>query len=108
MFETQDMSFVTRLVNRLIVIDWEALPTVRDKTIVEDLWAGWNDRWSHYGANSWKKEKSAEADDLEAMADLILDYPLEIARAWQDRGFDAHSLEDLIIGYMNDEDEGNR
>ena len=106
--ECQDMSFVTRLVNRLIVIDWEALPTVRDKTIVEDLWAGWNDRWSHYGANSWKKEKSAEADDLEAMADLILDYPLEIAKAWQDRGFDAHSLEDLIIGYMNDEDEGNR
>lgn len=110
MFETQDMSFVTRLVNRLIVIDWEALPTVRDKTIVEDQWADWNSEWANSYTSRWssKTEKSAEADDLEAMSDLVMDYSMEIARAWQDRGFDAHSLEELIIGYMNDEDEGNR
>ncbi|KII34876.1 hypothetical protein NL64_06335 [Pseudomonas fluorescens] len=107
MFECQDMSFVTRLVNRLIAVDWEALPTERDKTVVEDMWADWNNRWGNYGnysTTSRKMEKSAEADDLEAMSDLILDYSMEIALAWRDRGFDAHSLEELIIGYMSDEE----
>ena len=110
--ECQDMSFVTRLVNRLIAIDWEALPTVRDKTIVEDLWADWDNRWSNSyyskGSLPHKQEKSAEAEDLEAMCDLIMDYPMEIARAWKDRGYDAHELEHLITNTMVDEDEGNR
>lgn len=110
LFETQDMSFVTRLVNRLIAIDWEALPTERDKTVVEDLWADWNNKWANGYTSRWssKTEKSAEADDLEAMSDLVMDYSMEIARAWQDRGFDAHSLEELIIGYMVDDDEDRR
>lgn len=114
LFECQDMSFVTRLINRLIAVDWEALPTVRDKTVVEDLWADWNDRWSNFNTNTTagystrKKDKSAEGEDLEAMCDLIMDYPMEIARAWKDRGYDAHELEHLIINTMVDEDEEQR
>ena len=95
MHETQDLSFATRLANRLIAVDWESLPTVRDKTIVEDQWADWSSKYS----NTDKQEKSAENDNLLLMGDLVMDYPEEVAQILIDLGYDAYDLENAISNY---------
>ena len=103
MHETQDLSFATRLANRLIAVDWESLPTVRDKTIVEDQWANWADdyktNWSSKYSNTDKQEKSAENDNLLLMGDLVMDYPEEVAQILIDLGYDSYDLENAISNY---------
>lgn len=110
--ETQDLSFATRLVNRLIAVDWNDLPTVRDKTVVEDSWADWaNYKWSGsakgYDNNTYtpaaKREISAETEDLECMCDLLLDYPAEAAQILRDLGYDSYDLENAISNYKGPE-----
>lgn len=39
--ECQDLTFATRLVNQLLQVDWDALPTVRDPDEEDDNWSDW-------------------------------------------------------------------
>jgi hypothetical protein len=94
--ECQDLSFVTRLVNRLIEVDWDALPTERDKAVVEDLWSSWgrNSRWTDYPAfNTSKPVVDAASRDFEDMIEIIENCPDEIASLLQELGYDAFELE---------------
>jgi len=106
--ETQDLTFVTRLVQRMVAIDWEALPTERDKTVVEDQWSLWDSYRTGGGYNALRPnsrwldnacdEISAEARELADMVDIVKSNPDEIAKLLQELGFDAYELEQNL-GY---------
>lgn len=102
MHETQDLSFATRLVNRLIAVDWEALPTERDKTVVEDLWAD----WSGYHTSRWINDSPANREidamdpDMINMIDMIAEHPAAVAALLEQLGYDAYELERAICSYI--------
>lgn len=93
--ETQDLPFVTRLVNRMIAIDFEALPTERDHTAPpEDRWSDWlNYRDIDDLPRSNKGNKRASDTDLEDLTILVEQYPYGVAELLRHLGFDAYELE---------------
>lgn len=103
--ETQDLAFVTRLVSRMIAIDFESLPSERDKTVVEDMWSNWGN-WDSYSSGSsrsrWEADKrdvDVVSRELQDMIDLVIEYPNAAAKLLQDMGFDTYELERNIIDY---------
>jgi len=93
--ECLDLSFVTRLANALIKVEWELLPAERDPAEVEDsVW----DHWKNYGKPS-KRSNDLLDDDLlddDAMTDLILDHPEAVAQILKDCGYDLYGVEHEI------------
>lgn len=92
--ECQDLSFLTRLANALIKVEWELLPTERDPKEVDDRFGS----WLNYGKASSRTTATYTDDsiDLDAMADLILDHPEAVAQILMDCGYDLYGVEHEI------------
>lgn len=78
--ECQDLSFVTRLVNQLIAIDYTLLPAKRDPAEVEV------DDWN------WYRPRKSSMQDHGFMTTLVEKYPAEIADMMQAAGWDSDGL----------------
>lgn len=67
--EYLDTDYLTRLRNALLVIDWEALPTERDPTVIDNDWgSAWDTPWSGFGHQSQVKS----ADPIAELTDCVM------------------------------------
>jgi hypothetical protein len=91
--ECLDLSFVSRLANALIKVEWELLPAERDPAEEDEVWA----RWKNYGKSSSRfNDLPDDSIDLDAMTDLILDHPEAVAQILMDCGYDLYGVEHEI------------
>ena len=94
--ECQDLTFLTRLVNQLIVVDWESLPTERDPSVVEDLY-DFSDYWPQaYRRTSYSTVDAGYRTDEDEMVDLILEDPEGVAALLDHMGYDSYELKRFL------------
>lgn len=94
--ECQDLSFVTRLVNQLIAVDWDALPTARDPNAHDE-----DDPWANYYRDfNDTPGNRVGASSYTEMVEAIAAYPTEVADILQTLGYrPIDLLEELAMTY---------
>jgi hypothetical protein len=100
--ECQDITFATHLVDQLLKVDWDALPTVRDPEAEEEDDLQWN--WMRHFDDTPRAAKSYYSHAQ--MVEAIGMYPAEVAEILISLGYRATDLvEELQFTY--DCDVGN-
>ena len=90
--EMQDFNHLSELLEALVLVPWEDLPTARDPDIVEH-------------ADYWKTDEDINASDqphdqLTIIADLIKCYPREVAAILMFDGYDEYELDEKITAEL--------
>lgn len=99
MDECQDITFITRLVNRLIEINFADLPQKREPGEADpDDYLNWH----NYRLGG--KHLSAEAAELHEIVALIEEFPFETAALLCDLGYDSGFLERELVRYGEPDD----
>lgn len=101
--ECQDLPFATRLVNALIRVDYTALPAERDPNAVEeDDWNWYRNYRGDSATDTFSVNSLSRAGDpFMRMVDMISEYPSEIADMLEQLGYDADTLEAVLIDTYN-------
>ncbi len=100
--ETQDVPFLISLRDKLLSVDWEALPTVREPGSFE--WPD-DDLDSSFGGRDWRGRWRQQ----DRMIDLCKEYPEVVADILEQHGVDIKSVRDAVAFYYGENtDEGGR
>lgn len=72
--EQQDILFLQALADTLCLVDWESLPTERDPSVTENLWANWSSvaDWPKYGISFEEYGKKQSEQKMLALEELEL------------------------------------
>jgi len=100
--ECQDLTFVSALVNKLIAIDWESLPAVRDPAVVEEDEFDYRKWYGAYTGRHASDEpgQSASTATHDDMVQAIIDFPDEVADILATLGYrPSDLLEELKFTY---------
>lgn len=108
--ECQDLGFVTRLVAKLINIDYAALPAVRDPSVQETLDDDYDDfDWRSYYRQHYGDSLLTDVDmpsagrtmrtDHIGMINLVSAFPGEVADLLSSNGYDTELLADRLKDY---------
>lgn len=91
--ETQCLAFAETLLERLIAVDWQSLPCVRDPSTYDAGFGQWDSLW-----NTTRKSSLANESEVNRIAAIIFDYPDDVAELLESYGFRADDmLHDLGI-----------
>ena len=81
--ETQDLEYLDQLIAALETADWSKLVFKRDPSVVESL---------YYDKGSYVIDNTKENSDVDALMDLVIDYPQAVAELLSSYGFTPYSL----------------
>ena len=81
--ETQDLEYLDQLIAALETADWSKLVFKRDPSVVESL---------YYNKGSYAIDNTKENSDVDALMDLVIDYPQAVAELLSSYGFTPYSL----------------
>ena len=102
--ECQDLTFVSALVNKLIAIDWESLPAVRDPAVVEEDefdYRKWYGAYTgHHASDEPGQGNGGSTATHDDMVQAIIDFPDEVADILATLGYRPSDLiEELKFTY---------
>ena len=86
------MTFLEKMVDACIAMDWESLPAVRDP---EQSRFDYDNEWGRWSTPH--KGKPAIYSDQDRMTDFVMDYPDLVVDLLTEYGVTSRDLDDLLL-----------